>query len=246
MNLILEELSNQFSIELVYHSSNVKGVPISDMTNTEKVQLIVQNRTNCFQATDYRVGGANVMKWFGSLISAHLYTYFVHNRWLKAERVHFIENGKEAYFQILQPELASIDNQADDHDLILSHFFADLKPVFERVAESSGLSIQHIWGLVANAYYNRLEAWVALNERSVLEKHDSLKHLTPEVFNLKRNPFLLTFRYVESWKDPASQIKIKGTCCLSYLKGEGTYCYSCPKLTKEQRKNKGEQLRSCQ
>jgi ferric iron reductase protein FhuF len=248
MEPILAVLKEQFFIEPVDFSINLEGVSTQDMLNTEMMQKIVEGRTNCFNATDVRLGGANLMKWFGNLITAHLYTYFVHNKWLHYEGIHFIEEGKEAHFQILKPQLIEI--KTEDRDQVgkekITKLIEGLQPLFQQISETSGLSKQQVWGLITNPYYNRLNTWKSEPsiEHKIERDHELLKTLPADTFNLKRNPFDLTFRYVDSWQDSNTKVRIKGACCMSYLKAEGNYCYSCPKLTNAERAVRAEQLRS--
>ncbi|MDT8859576.1 hypothetical protein N0O92_04965 [Alkalihalobacillus sp. MEB130] len=243
----LERITELFPLKPVAFSMDLTGVSTADMMQTETLNQMIQNRTDCFNGSDLRLGGANLMKWFGNLLTAHLYIFTVHNRWLEYEELRFIEEGKEAHFQLLQPYL--IELPVDDRETIgkekLSQLFSEFQPLFVKIAESSGLSIQQIWGLVTNPYYSRLPSWTdeVENEQLVELGTELVKNLHSDLFGLKRNPFNLTFRYIESWKDANVKIRVKGACCMSFLKGEGNYCYSCPKLTKEARLDRGKQLR---
>ncbi|KHF38382.1 hypothetical protein [Halalkalibacter okhensis] len=241
-------LKEQFFIEVEDFSSHLKGISIWEMLDPEIMEKVVDDRRTCFNAADRRLGGANLMKWFGNLITAHLYTYFIHNKWLQYESLHFVGEGKEAHFQMLQPQWVDINEE--ERESIgkekITKLIEQVQPLFQKIAETSGLSKQQVWGLVTNPYYNRFPTWKN-EETAVLtieRDHEMLKTLPPDIFGLKRNPFDLTFRYVDSWKDPDLKVRIKGACCMSYLKAEGNYCYACPKLTNEERNLRAQQLKS--
>ncbi|MCQ6562423.1 hypothetical protein [Paenibacillus mendelii] len=57
----------------------------------------------------------------------------------------------------------------------------------------------------------------------------------PEVFDRRKNPFSHNPRYVDSPYYPDKKVIIRSSCCMYYCQVDGVYCYTCPKLTAEQR-----------
>ncbi|GAE37348.1 (2Fe-2S)-binding protein [Halalkalibacter akibai] len=243
----LKEILSSFFVEVVVdYSIDLPGVSMVDMTEIEVINDLVTSRTECFNAVDKKVGGANLMKWFGNLVTAHLYLVSLKNKWLSFEGLTLNENGKNAMIYILQPQLEDIPDEEREQYLRskVASLFTKLEPVFTNIAEASGLSKQQTWGLLANSFYNHLTKWLLLGDQPKIERDvELLKSIDLSLAGLKRNPYNVTFRFVDSWWEPLEPVRIKAACCMSYLKSEGKYCYSCPKLSKDARTERAFQLK---
>lgn len=242
---LIEKL-NSFFIEIIDYSIDMEGTLVEDMVIGETMSLFIHARTECFNSTDLRVGGANTMKWFGNLITSQLYLLSHENKWLQYESISMKENGKGVAIQILQPKLEDVPEIQREMfvETKLRDLFTNFQPVFQSVSQISGLSIQQTWGLLTNSYYNHLIKWLETHKENEKIECDAklLKSLDSAIFGLKRNPYDVSFRYVNSWWEPTEPVRVKTACCMSYLKSEGHYCYSCPKLSSEERVERGKQL----
>ncbi|TWI57146.1 hypothetical protein IQ10_01850 [Halalkalibacter nanhaiisediminis] len=244
---IIDILQEQFFVN--GQKVDQSGVPYRQLLDEKVMQQLITSRTTQFSGTDHRVGGANIMKWFGNFITAHAYLYSIHDSWLSYDDFSFVEKGKKAEIQLIEPHLVALDETNRENMLIerLEALFKMLQPIFERVASTSGLPIQQVCGLLSNPFYNQYQAWMNISEADEqLKLNDDLqlmRKLDPTVFGLNRNPFDVTFRYVDSWWEPVEPVRIKAACCMSYLKGEGNYCFACPKMNKKERVKRAEQLR---
>ncbi len=241
------ETLDTFFIKVVDRPEEIRGLDLNHIVEKQMLESLIEKRTECIQATDHRAGGANMMKWLGNLVTAHLYFLFVENKSLSYQQLAFVDEGKDAYMEVIQPILEEVP-LAGRLEYIrenLSQLFATCRPLFEGISKSSGLSIQQTWGLIANPFYNHIDSWINNGDAKQVEINlELLKSITPSVFGLKRNPYDVTFRYVSSWQDANKSVRIKAACCMSYLKAEGNYCFSCPKLSPEKRLARGEQSSS--
>ncbi len=227
----------------------MEGISLKELLEEEEtMNRFITSRTNCFNCNDMRVGGANAMKWFGNFISAHLYLLSIENKWIHYHDVSIKEKGKGAAILLLQPHLEEVPERGKEAFVKskLSDLFTFLLPLVQEVAKASKLSLQQTWGLVANSYYNHLYQWLETSKDKEKIECDvkQLRTLDSTLFGLKRNPFDVSFRYVDSWWEPVELVRVKPACCMSYLKAEGHYCFSCPKLTNEERFERGEKLRA--
>ncbi|MGG4554185.1 hypothetical protein [Paenibacillus humicus] len=123
-----------------------------------------------------------------------------------------------------------------------------LRPVMETVAGVSKLPVTQLWGQLplGIVYYikqlaNRLDT--AEQRERLWADHESVKEMSAEWFGVKRNPFALKEIMVDNPYTPGEMMPLKPTCCLAYrTKTDLGYCYTCPKLTKQQREEKRSQL----
>ncbi|NEU29731.1 hypothetical protein GN156_02940 [bacterium LRH843] len=251
----MDELQLNYLKEKYFVNSlelDINGMTSNQLKDQAIMEQLVSRRTSVFEATDLRVGGANMMKWFGNLFMAHVYIYVKHHQFLTYDDVCFVESGKKAEFQLINVSAVDVD-QVNRSILFQTHvqtFFTTFRPVFECIAKTSTLPIQQVWGLLCNPFYKGYEAWIEESNCTIKaelrEDLERLKMIDPDFFGLKRNPFDVSFRYVENWKNPDENVRVKAACCMSYLKGRGNYCYACPKMTREQRSERAEQLRENQ
>jgi ferric iron reductase protein FhuF len=71
------------------------------------------------------------------------------------------------------------------------------------------------------------------------EDYETLCELSPEVFNLKKNPFIHKPKYISNpYEEPEKPMLIRSSCCMYYKKENGTLCYNCPRMTPQERENK--------
>ncbi|MCL6458635.1 MAG: (2Fe-2S)-binding protein, partial [Gorillibacterium sp.] len=69
------------------------------------------------------------------------------------------------------------------------------------------------------------------------------QEIDPGVFGRRNNPFQIKMRMIESLHSPQQQVPMKSKCCLFMKTAGGTYCYSCPRLTEQERKEQRENYR---
>ncbi|WP_433944412.1 hypothetical protein [Paenibacillus sp. SN-8-1] len=126
-----------------------------------------------------------------------------------------------------------------------------LRPVFGVLAGISGLPAAQIWGQLplGVAYYIRHISGKLEQEPDRIrlqEDHEYLvKNVDPSVFGLSRNPFHYKPKWIDDLYNPGQQSQMKPTCCLAYRTDTGHgYCYSCPKLTRQQREEKAASIRA--
>ncbi|WP_020615158.1 (2Fe-2S)-binding protein [Paenibacillus daejeonensis] len=123
-----------------------------------------------------------------------------------------------------------------------------LRPIVESAAQASGLNPGFLWGQMPTRvgfYVERLlgdPAHSSINDR-LSKDYAVLLDLGPDVFGRNRNPMVVKPRYIEDYREPGKQLKMKNVCCLYHKTDGGDYCYSCPKLKESERSVKAEKLR---
>lgn len=125
-----------------------------------------------------------------------------------------------------------------------------IRPLFESLAEAADVHSTLMWSLLPSGVYYRHDELLKRLQTSApeaaarLEKdyHILSKELSGDVFGTRRNPFNIEFRTIPSWKDPSVTLRQKSGCCLYYRTEGGTYCYTCPRMTDEQRELRKQEL----
>ncbi|RUT33355.1 (2Fe-2S)-binding protein [Paenibacillus zeisoli] len=128
----------------------------------------------------------------------------------------------------------------------IQSFYRDtLRPVVEVLASVSGLPAAQIWGQLplGVAYYLRHIGDTLEQEADRIRLQEDYEYLIKDVdsaiFGLARNPFDYKPKWIDDPYNPGQLSQMKPTCCLAYRTDTGHgYCYSCPKLTRQQREEK--------
>ncbi|WP_100373585.1 hypothetical protein [Bacillus sp. FJAT-45037] len=211
-------------------------------------ELIIE-RTSILKGRDERLAGANMMKWVANLCTAHQYTISLHNQWLEYEEYAFYSEGKEGNFTLKNAKLVPLPEKNREGYVIKQYqqLFERFRPMIEMIALTSNLPVQQVWGLLCNPFYNQQEAWMATStddERVQINSDlKTLRELDSATFGLKRNPYKVSFRYVDSWWEPVEPLRVKAACCMSYVGQSGKKCFLCPKLTKDERTVRGQEIK---
>jgi hypothetical protein len=123
-----------------------------------------------------------------------------------------------------------------------------IRPLIDIMALESGLNSGHLWALMATGMYNHKRRLQTMQEpdsllfQQVESDWDYIKDMEGPVFGRQNNPLAVKFRMVSDPRNPDEQLPVKASCCLAYLTEGHRYCYTCPKLTAEQRIQVGKEL----
>lgn len=134
----------------------------------------------------------------------------------------------------------------------IQSFYRDtLLPVIGVLASVSGLRAAQIWGQLplGVAYYLRHISGTLEQEADRIRLQEDYEYLTQEVdssiFGVSRNPFDYKPKWIDDPYHPGQLSQMKPTCCLAYRTDTGHgYCYSCPKLTRQQREEKAASIKA--
>ncbi|MEK5446220.1 (2Fe-2S)-binding protein [Paenibacillus sp. FSL R7-0331] len=124
----------------------------------------------------------------------------------------------------------------------LIRFYRDTAaPMLSMLSRVTGLSGGEIWGQLPTKFNYYLEVFTSggLPERLLNTLQDDYRYLCEEIpaeiFGLKKNPFRVQVRKLESLADPDKTVNMRNRCCLYYRTEGGSYCYTCPRLKEEER-----------
>jgi len=131
----------------------------------------------------------------------------------------------------------------------MEQFYRSLQPIMSAISAVTGLPLSQLWGQIplgAEYYVNLLSGLFdeEQHREHLLEAYGALtKHIDCSYFGLKRNPFDVKEIWLDDPYKLGEQTRMKPTCCLAYLTGDG-YCYTCPKLSNQDRQERYQEIRS--
>ncbi|UVI30794.1 hypothetical protein [Paenibacillus spongiae] len=121
-------------------------------------------------------------------------------------------------------------------------------PLIRTAAQCAGVMPSLMWNQFGSRTLSMREYLLQRDTRPIVRErfdHD-YKVLTeldgPDVFERRRNPYVHRPRYAASPYEPGKEVLIRSSCCMYYCRVDGEYCYTCPKLTAEQRNAKFDEL----
>ncbi|BBH24039.1 hypothetical protein Back11_53840 [Paenibacillus baekrokdamisoli] len=134
-------------------------------------------------------------------------------------------------------------NREEWRNKVLARFYGGtLKPLIQVIASEAGLNVSQLWALVASSlYYYKEQAVTLYDEKSIVyeqvisDYHYLVNEMDGSVFERNRNPLQVKIQLVDNPYRQGEQMPLRFSCCLAYLTECRSYCYSCPKLSKEER-----------
>lgn len=116
-------------------------------------------------------------------------------------------------------------------------------PAVCAIAQAAGVKPQMIW-----QQYGSLLAYVRdyvhanIPVPVMVETFDTgyraiMEQVPPEAFGVRRNPFVHTPRYIDSPYTPGETLMLNSSCCMYDKRENGIKCYSCPRLTPDERES---------
>lgn len=127
-----------------------------------------------------------------------------------------------------------------------------LRPILEWWSVATGLRPGYLWGTMPTRFNHNIELQEseANGDDALLSRirqgYRQLKELDKSLFGLPRNPFDVKIRWIEHIGDACGQMRMKNVCCLYYKTDGGSYCYTCPKSSEEERARRRLEHRAAQ
>lgn len=238
-------------------------VSAADLVRQEPMKQLLEQYQQLIKGDDIQVAGAYFASTWCAISLLQQYLLSISASSISLSLSQFciqigMKNGYPAIFYVLNEgvqeeyEQALLnDTPAVDREQWLGEGYRQIiSPVFESIAQVTGLALTQVWGQIPDRveYYILEFMKLSGSEEAQLRIQDDYsflrEELAPTWFGLKRNPFQVKRKEMESPYEPGTTIKMKSTCCLAYRVDNGKYgyCYACPKMTKEERAHKKEQI----
>lgn len=258
MNIDYNLLENQLSVVTELKQDAIYTIPAVELSDHDKVEQFLLFYQKEIKGLDIQVAGTYLAASWRVLCTAVQYMIGVTDRWLSFAtenltiQVSILNNYPRVFFVLndSQELLWNEGNRSEWREEWVGGFYQQtIAPVFESIATVTGLPLGQVWGQIQlgiEYYVNSLRGMLdnEADQQSLMEQYSFLvKELDSSWFRLSRNPFAVKPRWIEDPRRPGEHMPMKPTCCLAYRTDTGHgYCYSCPKMTQEQREAKRAQI----
>jgi ferric iron reductase protein FhuF len=125
-------------------------------------------------------------------------------------------------------------------DLLVNH----LRPVFEQVSRLTGVKMATLWGHLSFLMHGYYDWWLQETKSQILRRKIEedfrywIKEANPSWFGYPvtaKNPLDVEYTWIEAFYEGDPPVRQRKKCCFAYCKPDGSFCYTCPSMTAEDR-----------
>lgn len=220
-----------------------KAFSFAELERDSVAADFLAHRIKVIQGEDRKAAAANTITYI-ALATAGLYYFSLKNKvfpsfiWGDSMIGESMERPLTLSVFLQDLEFSRVEITEEVSLSIAGKLFHSQQRVLHTLSALSSLPFNQCWALYDHGFLSASSLFrLTLHERARVEEGRlALKRLPPEIFGSVRNPFDVKRRYVDSWWKPVEKLPLKATCCLMYKTGRRKeYCYTCPKLTKQER-----------
>ena len=246
-------LEQQGNITTIAPPESVLTKSAVDLTNPNEARLFLETYGEMIKAQDLNAAATFFANWIRGLTMAQQYMVSLCSSQvdLSVENltVHLLMRNGYANICFQLNDATEIMPAAGQHEsfrnVTLERFYGStVTPLMESMAEAGRAPLGQLWGqlpLTLWSFTQKMHSMVTDEADKLRIDEDYLyirNEMSLEVFKRKRNPFEMKFKEIDNPYNPSEPYWMRPACCQSYRIGEYTYCYVCPKLTREQREIK--------
>ncbi|EGL83125.1 ferric iron reductase [Caldalkalibacillus thermarum TA2.A1] len=258
--LAFSRLEKTFFLRTDNHPQQIMSVSLDALLHPESVQQFIKAYGEKIKATIPDVVATFFSSYYGYLLSGVQYMISCHDTILDLSlanvEVQVYRAQPHDYYGLVfkvkkqSTEEPSCDRKQWRQEILEKLYSHNVVPLLQSFVKATNVRIRDLWGQVALSLYyghDKILEYAQQEEqrRKVLaDFHFLTKELHPQVFGLKNNPFDITFRMIEAPTEPGSFLRMKPSCCLYYLtEGAANKCYTCPRMTAEEREKRKLEIR---
>lgn len=215
---------------------------------------VFEHYARILDTDQHRVVGSFFSDWYVWLCSSFFYELSHHDHIMdfSFDNIALQYEGKSFLFQVINASRGKAISQEENREDAIREalrliFFGHIKKVFDYTAEITGIDLGTQWATASSSLHYMYEAWIRDTDQPELQaklKND-LHYMTSEaeaeLFGLtRRNPLRMKFRWIPDAYEEGQLVRMKNKCCLHYIlhQGKGSYCYTCPSLSEEEREKR--------
>lgn len=232
---------------------------LCDLLREEEMDRFIRLYTETLRGSHIDVGGMYLVTWFSQVCSALHYTVSCHHTalHLSLDRIEIqLRPRPDGPVLAFRTPSFSITPCPEAHReewieaFFQTWYLEQVKPFLTAVARSSGIPAAQLWAQLTTRLYHAMDFILEETKdeatRAQIESDfDILVHrIGPKIFEGRKNLFNLKFKMVEYPVYPDRLFRVKAACCLYYKteKACGDYCFTCPKISDEDREEKKRKL----
>lgn len=256
--LDLRVYERMYSVTLARAGEPLLELPLTGLAEPEGAARLVRVYAPEIKASTYDVAATYFASWAGRLFAACLYAMWHDGVKLDAGLGHItlqMEKGPQGIalaFRFASMHAEAVPEARFGQEEFLLHAMEELiagtiRPLADAIAAAGGVSPGIMWALMATGLHHIQRAWKAQASDADAPQQERMELVTsllrervrPEVFGQTRNPFQIKLRMVDSRDGAGEKIPVRAACCLAYKTDtDHGYCFSCPKLSEEERQAK--------
>jgi hypothetical protein len=237
------------------HPNKLYSVRLSDFNNKEVINDFIDNYGEKIKALNSEVAATYFCSAYGWMLSGLQYVLSHYDTALNTslsniELQMYYDKEHNYYgigFRFIDCKDAPLSTERKQwrRDVLEKLYSTNVAPLVNLFHEATNVRLRDLYGQLSIGIYNGYDRVVEICQ-SVEEKakikddfHFLTKELSPTIFNLKKNPFNISFSMIESPREEGVTIRMKPSCCLYYqTEGATTKCYGCPRMTNEERRER--------
>ncbi|WP_342561180.1 (2Fe-2S)-binding protein [Paenibacillus sp. FSL R7-0345] len=248
----IQDFSSTFDLHHGIPEGAVHSFNVAEMTDEAGMRAFVECYRPLIKGLDDKVAATYFAGAFGNVALAVQYALSVYSASpgisLSDLSVHLIPSN--GYWRVVfsldewsfTPAPADAKLRTDWRNEQLTQFYRDsAAPLMSMLSHVTGLAGSEIWGQLPTKFNYYLEVFTSRDlpaglPETLQEDYRYLREEMPaEVFGLKRNPFHVQVRKIESLAEPGKTVNMRNRCCLYYRTEGGSYCYTCPRMKEDER-----------
>lgn len=248
-------LERKFSFFLASRPNGLFSMNAAELLKEENMDQLLHIYMPTIKAAAPDVAGTYFCSWFRSVCLVHQYAVSVCDAAMDLSLSNldiqlYSRDGRCVFacvYRHPRQNMAPAGLRESWREEAFASFYGDqVRPLFESVSRSSGVNIGQLWGQLPSGFPSAIELFLQEangDDGLRLRIEDDYRYLTGQldgegVCGRKRNPFDVKLRLVDNPYDPEKPYYMKTSCCLFHHTEGGYYCYTCPRLTAEEREER--------
>ncbi|MFD1677195.1 hypothetical protein [Alicyclobacillus fodiniaquatilis] len=258
----LNQMLKLFKISLQAEETPILSIPMTDMVQASHMTRFVEIYAPMIQALEPGAAATSFGGWFGFLTAGLHYFLSVRNttidlslRNLTVQLYPVGPHHRFAFhlddFHEMAGPVDGAQRQAWRKQVLETFYAATVRPLFTALSKAANISIGQLWGQLPIKVAMGMERFSvgadARTSQTLADDYQCLRtELDASVFGLKRNPFAVQMRKIESEASPHQLVYMKTACCLDHCRVGGAYCFTCPRISESTREVRREAFRAAQ
>lgn len=250
-------LENKYYLSPTEQENAVLTVRASDLLLKENMDLFIHDYMKLMKALEPAAAAAGFCSWFRAVCLAQQYAVSLCDTAIDLSltnltiQVYLRDQFLWVSFKydVLRTHGPSAGEREVWREAVFTSFYRDqVRPLLEAFASSADLNVGQLWGQFPSGFDGAVEMFMieAESEMQRTQIADDFYFLTHQldasIFGRKKNPFDVKIRFIDNPRDPLKPMRMKASCCMFYRTEGGSYCYSCPRMTSQEREERKTKL----
>jgi len=220
------------------------------LSNEEALNDFLSAFATAINSPRKEVTGSLFIKRYVSLIAGAIHAFSLYNRCLDLSLDHiYLVLQKDKLLAVLEYEdapeiICQTNDRAEQRKLLIHHMYhTNIKPMWSAIIHATGISGTTLWATLSYlvAYWKEEDLRTTESAELRAQIEEDYRFFANQAWvdsfaDCPINPIYSFFKKVDIEGDT---IALRAKCCLLHcLPGEDRHCYTCPRITEEERVRK--------